>query len=122
MVTGTTRSAGAASIITGSGAPERWREELGVAGEGEAGAVLQRLLVDRVGAERQRRAGADDPDAAGDDVDDRGGVRRIRLAGRGRTGQGVREDRQARRQRGGGLGGAAIGRTGRPSPAASAAM
>ena len=52
IVTGTTRRPGAASIITGRGGAGEVGEELGVAGEGEAGAVLQRLLVDRVGAER----------------------------------------------------------------------
>ena len=53
IVTGTTRSAGAASIITGSGRAGEVGEVFGVAGEGEAGAVLERLLVDRVGAERR---------------------------------------------------------------------
>ena len=76
MVTGTTRSAGAASIITGSGAPERCARNSVWPGKAKPAPVLQRLLVDRVGAERERRAAADQLDAAGDDRDDRGGVRR----------------------------------------------
>ena len=88
---------GAASIITGRGAPREVREKLGVAGKGEAGAVLQRLLVDRVGAERERLAAADELDAAGDDRDDGGGVAPGRAARGRRAGQRVVQHRQARR-------------------------
>ena len=78
------------------------REEFGVAGEGEAGPVLQGLLVDRVGAEGDRGAAADEIDATGDDGDDGFGVGGIGMAWFGRAGQGMRQDRQGV-GRGGGL-------------------
>ena len=105
IVTGTTRRPGAASIITGSGAPRKVGEKLGVAGEGEAGAVLERLLVDRVGAERRRPALADERNPALDDRNDRGGVGRVGDARRRRPRERMMEDGKAARQRpGGGLG------------------
>ena len=98
------------------------REELGVAGEGEAGAVLERLLVDRVGAERQRRAAADQLHPARDDGDDRGGVLRVRPAGLGGRGSGCGSTGSPAAMAAAASAGAAIGRTGTPRRAPSAAM
>ena len=95
IVTGTTRSVGRGQHHHRAGRAGEVGEVLGMAGEGEAGAVLQRLLVDGVGAEGERGAAADELDAAGDDGDDGGGVLRARAAGLGRAGQRVRQDGEA---------------------------
>ena len=79
IVTGTTRSSGQASIITGRGAARQLGEELGVAGMAEAGGV-ERLLLDRVGDERRGAAGADQRDAGADRRDHRRRVGRVRPA------------------------------------------
>ena len=64
IVTGTTRSSGHTSIITGAAAaPGELGEIFGMAGMAKAGAV-EAVLVDRVGDDRRR--------AAGDDIGDRG--------------------------------------------------
>ena len=107
IVTGTVLSSGPASIITGlrrrAGPCRRQRaEELGVAGMAEAG-VVERLLVDRIGDDRRRRAGADVADRARDRLDHR----RARCAGSARPGAAStarleRHDRQG------------VGRSGRP--------
>ena len=101
------------------GSAAQVREELGMPREGEAGAVDQRLLVDRVGAERQRGAAADQLDPARDDRDRRRGVRRVGAPGRRRVRQRVRRAPAAPRAATAAASpGAAIARSGTPRRAA----
>ena len=84
MVTGTTRSSGPASIITGvTRAPKELlgerAQELRVAGKREAD-LVQRLLLDRIGDDRRRRAAAHQLDARRGSTRSRPRCRRQRFA------------------------------------------
>ena len=85
MVTGTVRSSGPASIITGvtsRAGVERgqMRQIFGMAGKAETG-IVERLLGDRAGDDRGGVAGKAVGDGAVDRLDGAGGIGRVRPAG-----------------------------------------
>ena len=81
IVTGTARSSGPASIITGrAGTPVQAADKVPRnsvwPGCRKPGSV-ERLLADGIGDHRRGVAGTDVADGAGDRLDDRGGIRRV---------------------------------------------
>ena len=98
MVTGTTRSPGAASIITGNGAPQRWARNSVWPGKAKPAPSFSAFLWIGLVQSAEARARPDDLDAARDDRDDRGGVRRVGHPRGRRTGERMVQDGKAARQ------------------------
>ena len=85
---------GQASIITTRSTPARCRQKLGMAGKGEARPVLQRLLVDRRGADRRSLTRLHQRNRPLDHRNHPRRIGRVRPAGQGRRRKVVPQDRQ----------------------------